>query len=66
VLRGGLRVYTTLDLEMQRQAECVARAHVARLSGALGDVLPADEQASCAALATYPLCQRRHRAKTTK
>jgi membrane peptidoglycan carboxypeptidase len=54
VLRGGLRVYTTLDLEMQRQAECVARAHVARLSGALGDVLPADEQASCRALVHLP------------
>jgi membrane peptidoglycan carboxypeptidase len=54
VLRGGLRVYTSLDLELQRQAECVARAHVARLSGALGDVLPADEQASCTALAYLP------------
>lgn len=54
VLRGGLRVYTSLDLEMQRQAECVARAHVARLSGALSDALPTDEQASCAALAYLP------------
>jgi membrane peptidoglycan carboxypeptidase len=33
VLRGGLRVYTTLDLTMQEQAECVARAQVDRLSG---------------------------------
>jgi membrane peptidoglycan carboxypeptidase len=33
VLRGGLRVYTSLDLDMQQQAECVARAQVARLSG---------------------------------
>lgn len=54
VLRGGLRVYTSLDLELQRQAECVARTHVARLGGALGDVLPADEQATCAALAFLP------------
>lgn len=54
VLRGGLRVYTTLDLEMQRQAECVARAHVARLSGTLGETLPADERARCPALDSLP------------
>jgi hypothetical protein len=54
VLRGGLRVYTSLDLQMQRQAECVARAHVARLSGQVGDLLPADEQASCPALDFLP------------
>ena len=50
VLRGGLRVYTSLDLEMQQQAECLARAHVARLSGASGEGLAADEQANCPAL----------------
>jgi len=33
VYRGGLRVYTTLDLDLQDQAQCVARAHVRRLSG---------------------------------
>ncbi len=33
VYRGGLRVYTTLDLDLQEQAQCVARAHVRRLSG---------------------------------
>ncbi|MEA3338651.1 MAG: transglycosylase domain-containing protein [Chloroflexota bacterium] len=33
VYRGGLRVYTTLDLELQEQALCVARAQVRRLSG---------------------------------
>ncbi|NDJ85971.1 MAG: hypothetical protein GYB66_08805 [Chloroflexi bacterium] len=31
VLGGGLRVYTTLDLDLQRQLECVARSHVTRL-----------------------------------
>lgn len=50
VLRGGLRVYTSLDLTMQRQAECVARAQVARLSGQIGADLPADELANCPAL----------------
>lgn len=54
VLRGGLRVYTSLDLEMQRQAECLARAQVARLSGAIGDVLAADERAQCPALEHLP------------
>lgn len=34
VSRGGLRVYTTLDLDLQLQAECVARSHVTRLDGA--------------------------------
>jgi membrane peptidoglycan carboxypeptidase len=33
VYRGGLRVYTTLDLDLQKQAECVAQAQVRRLSG---------------------------------
>ncbi|MFQ5400250.1 MAG: penicillin-binding protein [Anaerolineae bacterium] len=54
LLSGGLRVYTSLDLEMQQQAACVARAHIARLSGRLGAELPADERASCAALAFLP------------
>jgi membrane carboxypeptidase/penicillin-binding protein len=51
VLRGGLKVYTSLDLTMQGQAECVARAHINRLSGNLGADLPADELANCPALA---------------
>jgi membrane peptidoglycan carboxypeptidase len=33
VRRGGLRVYTTLDYDLQLQAECAARTHVRRLSG---------------------------------
>lgn len=57
VLRGGLRVYTSLDLEMQQQAECVARAHVARLSGISGDGLPADEREQCPALDFLPPLQ---------
>ena len=31
--RGGLRIYTTLDLDLQLQAECVARSYVSRLDG---------------------------------
>ncbi len=33
VYSGGLRVYTTLDYDLQQQAECAARAQIARLSG---------------------------------
>ena len=33
VYRGGLNVYTTLDLDLQDQAQCVANAQVRRLSG---------------------------------
>jgi membrane peptidoglycan carboxypeptidase len=33
VYRGGLRVYTTIDLDLQEQAQCVARAQIRRLSG---------------------------------
>jgi membrane peptidoglycan carboxypeptidase len=54
VLGGGLRVYTTLDLEMQRQAECVTRAQLTRLSGETGPPLPADEAAACPALEFLP------------
>jgi membrane peptidoglycan carboxypeptidase len=31
--RGGLRVYTTVDLDLQEQAQCAAQAHIRRLSG---------------------------------
>ena len=31
ILRKGLRIYTTLDLDIQRQLECVTRSHVFRL-----------------------------------
>jgi membrane peptidoglycan carboxypeptidase len=34
VTRGGLRIYTTLDVDLQLQAECVARSQVTRLDGA--------------------------------
>ena len=33
IFRGGLTVYTTLDLDLQYQVECVARTHLTRLSG---------------------------------
>lgn len=54
VLRGGLQVFTSLDLALQSQAECVARLQVARLSADIGAELAADELASCPALAFLP------------
>jgi membrane peptidoglycan carboxypeptidase len=33
VSRGGLRIYTTLDLDLQYQLECVSRSYITRLSG---------------------------------
>lgn len=32
ISQGGLRIYTALDLDLQQQAECVARSHVDRLA----------------------------------
>ncbi len=60
VNRGGLRVTTTLDLDLQHQAECVTRTQIARLSG--GDptlVVPAEAPAGqasapCPAAADLP------------
>ena len=54
VLRGGLRVYTALDLEWQAQAECVARAQIGRLSGELGAGISEAAAADCPALAFMP------------
>jgi len=31
IWRKGLQVYTTLDLDLQKQAECIARSHIAHL-----------------------------------
>ncbi|NOR83946.1 MAG: hypothetical protein GQ526_10690 [Ardenticatenales bacterium] len=54
VYKGGLKVITTIDLELHRQAECVARVHVARLSGQETGALAADESAACAAAEFLP------------
>ncbi|MBI3762241.1 MAG: transglycosylase domain-containing protein [Chloroflexi bacterium] len=55
VNRGGLRVTTTLDLDLQRQAECVVANQIARLSG--GDpniIVPTTTGADCAAAQFLP------------
>ncbi len=55
VAGGGLRVYTTLDLELNRQAECVAQAYIRILSG--GDpaaVIPEVTARGCEAAQYLP------------
>jgi len=55
VNRNGLKVYTTLDLDLQRQVECAARTQLLRLSG--GDpngVIPAEGSQTCEAAALLP------------
>jgi membrane peptidoglycan carboxypeptidase len=40
--RGGLRIITTLDYELQLQAQCTLETQVNRLQGVSGEVLTAD------------------------
>ena len=55
VSRGGLRIYTTLDLDLQYQAECVARTHLLRLSGEDPTIIvPASNGEPCHAAAYLP------------
>jgi membrane peptidoglycan carboxypeptidase len=59
IYRGGLRVYTTIDLELQRQAECAARVHVALLQGQDPETARAAGGPDCvAADYLYPLRDR--------
>jgi membrane peptidoglycan carboxypeptidase len=54
VARGGLRIITTLDVDLQQQAECTLNAHLTRLNGgAAVSVTTADGQ-PCAAAAYLP------------
>lgn len=53
ILHNGLRVYTTLDLDLQEQAVCVAAAHLATLSKPGVDAL-AGGQPSCPARVYLP------------
>ena len=54
LLYSGLQVYTSLNLDLQGQAECTTRVQINRLSGQIGPALPADELAVCQALAFMP------------
>lgn len=54
LLHGNLRITTTLDPQLQQQAECVSRIQLARLSGQADATLPPDLRAGCAAAALLP------------
>jgi membrane peptidoglycan carboxypeptidase len=55
VSRGGVRIYTTLDVDLQLQAECAARAQVLRLDGDDPTVTPNTSAGTpCAAAAYLP------------
>lgn len=46
--RPGLRIRTTLDLDLQMQAECTLRSHLARMQGGDPDqAFPAQDGSSC-------------------
>ena len=42
VARSGLKITTTLDVDLYIQSDCVLRAHLDRLNGGLGNVLAQD------------------------
>ena len=56
IYRGGLRVYTTIDLELQEQAQCAARVHISLLQGNDRETARAAGGPNCeAAEYLYPL-----------
>lgn len=53
--RGGLRVWTAMDYDLQLQAECLVRTQVLRLSGGdPGAVVPASDGTACVAASLLP------------
>lgn len=53
VSRGGLRIYTTLDVDLQQQMECVSRSHVARLDGGSPDFVQLTDAGTPCTAANY-------------
>ena len=66
--RGGLRIYTTLDVDLQLQAECTARSQVMRLDGSDPVVTPNTTAGTPCAAAELPArpCRRTWSAWTAK
>jgi membrane peptidoglycan carboxypeptidase len=59
VLGGGLRIYTTLDLDLYFQAECAMRAHVERIRGGDPNAAPnSGEGKACLAAQYLPVLPR--------
>jgi membrane carboxypeptidase/penicillin-binding protein len=54
-LRGGLKVFTTLDVDLQLQAECVGQTHLRRMQGEGAAVVqPASDGSRCEAALLLP------------
>ena len=53
VLGNGLRIYTTLDLDLHYQVECVMRAHVERIAGGSPTATPNTSQGDPCRAAEY-------------
>jgi membrane peptidoglycan carboxypeptidase len=51
ITRGGLRITTTLDIDLYFQAECILRAHVARLAGDSDPQITAQGGRPCSGMA---------------
>ncbi|MFN8421080.1 MAG: transglycosylase domain-containing protein, partial [Anaerolineae bacterium] len=55
VLGGGLKIYTTLDLDLHYQVECATRAYITRISGGGATAVPNTSNGQeCAAAAYLP------------
>ncbi|GAB4526840.1 MAG: PBP1A family penicillin-binding protein [Anaerolineae bacterium] len=54
VSRGGLRITTTLDLDLYFQAECTLRVHTTRLAGGAGESVTAQDGTPCYGAAYLP------------
>ena len=53
--QGGVHVHTTLDIDLQLQAECVARTQLVRMQGGEATtVLPAADASPCVAASLLP------------
>ncbi len=53
--RSGLTVYTTIDAELQQQAECTLAAQLLRLAGGIGnETVPAADGSACLAANLLP------------
>jgi membrane carboxypeptidase/penicillin-binding protein len=53
--RSGLNVYTTIDAELQLQAECTLATQLKRLNGGLGnETVPASDGSACLAASLLP------------
>ncbi len=58
--RSGLKVISTIDYDLQQQAECAAKSHVLRLSGeSIGTVIGTSDGSPCVSAALLPTLRPR-------